>query len=226
LRGRAVMHTANILDEETGQPVLTRTLGQRLGTEQVTLTADQMPSHAHALSGGGSTGMAGGSPASHDTTQPSIALNYIIALGGVLPQEGSPGDGNESDLTFLGEVALFAGDFAPRGWGFAQGQLLSISQNQALYQILGTTFGGNGQTTFALPDLRAALPVHAGGSAGPGLTQVLLGQEFGAQHVTLTEAELGPHAHDVVPEPGGVALLALGVVSLAARRARLPGRRK
>jgi microcystin-dependent protein len=78
---------------------------------------------------------------------------------------------------FIGEVKLFAGNFAPRGWAFCDGQLLAISNNTALFSILGTTYGGDGRTTFGLPDLRGRVPV--GPRNGDGMTDVRLGQEFG-----------------------------------------------
>jgi microcystin-dependent protein len=94
---------------------------------------------------------------------------------------------------FLGSITLFAGNFAPAGYALCNGQLLPISQNTALFSILGTTYGGNGVTTFALPDLRGRVPVHAG--QGPGLSLYDLGQAAGEETVTLTTAELPPHAH-------------------------------
>ena len=217
LRGRAVMHTANILDEETGEPVLTRTLGQRLGTEQVTLTVNQMPSTPQALAGGGSTGTAG-RPTAHDTDPAVDRAELHHCAQRLVPPGGKPRRRQRERPDLPGRGQAVRRRLRAAGWGFAQGQQLPISQNQALYQILGTTFGGNGVTTFALPDLRAALPVHAGDSAGPGLSEVMLGQKFGAHNVTLTEAELGPHAHDVVPEPAGAILLAVGMAGIAARR--------
>lgn len=96
---------------------------------------------------------------------------------------------------FLGEVRIFAGNFAPRGWAFCQGQLLSIAQNQALFALLGTTYGGNGQTTFALPDLRGRSPVHWG--SGPGLPSVSLGEQGGSEAVTLIASEMPAHSHGV-----------------------------
>lgn len=93
----------------------------------------------------------------------------------------------------VGEVKLFAGNFAPRNYALANGQLLSISQNTALFSILGTTYGGDGQTTFALPDLRGRAPVAPG--TGPGLPAVQLGQKIGASSVTLTEQQMPPHTH-------------------------------
>ncbi|QKZ13567.1 phage tail protein [Spirosoma sp. KUDC1026] len=94
---------------------------------------------------------------------------------------------------YIGIVKLFAGNFAPRGWMFCQGQLLSIAQYNALFAILGTTYGGNGQTTFALPDLRSRVPVGAG--YGPGLPPVVSGQMAGSASVTMTTAQLPMHSH-------------------------------
>lgn len=95
----------------------------------------------------------------------------------------------------LGEIKLFAGNFAPRGWAFCDGQLLSISQNTALFSILGTTYGGDGRTTFALPDLRGRVPLHPG--TGPGLGGYFLGEIGGVENVTLTVQELPPHSHSL-----------------------------
>ena len=91
---------------------------------------------------------------------------------------------------------MFGGNFAPRGWAFCNGQLLAISQNTALFSILGTTYGGDGRTTFGLPDLRGRVPVHSGnGSAGPGLTPRPLGQKSGAETNTLNVNQLPSHNH-------------------------------
>ena len=94
---------------------------------------------------------------------------------------------------FLAEIVMFAGTFAPRGWAFCNGQILPIAQNTALFSLLGTTFGGNGQTTFALPDLRGRVPVHPG--QGPGLPNVTLGESAGASTRTLTIDQLPAHGH-------------------------------
>lgn len=94
---------------------------------------------------------------------------------------------------FLGEVRLFPYNFAPRGWMECEGQLLSISQNTALFALLGTTYGGDGITTFALPDLRGRAPIHAG--TGPGLTPRVLGERGGTETVTLTAAQTPAHTH-------------------------------
>jgi microcystin-dependent protein len=97
---------------------------------------------------------------------------------------------------FIGEVRMFAGNFAPRGWGLAQGQLLSIAQNTALFSILGTTYGGDGQTTFGLPDLRGRVPL--GWGQGPGLSPRALGELAGTETVTQTAAQMPAHTHTAV----------------------------
>jgi len=94
---------------------------------------------------------------------------------------------------FIGQIMMFAGNFAPRGWAFCEGQLLSVAQNTALYSILGTTYGGNGQTTFALPDLRGRLPMQPG--QGPGLSPRTLGEQGGSESVTLISSQMPAHNH-------------------------------
>lgn len=95
---------------------------------------------------------------------------------------------------FIGQIMLFAGNFAPRNWAFCNGQLLSISQNQALFSIIGTIYGGDGRTTFALPDLRGRVPIHVG--SGPGLTRRTLGQRLGTETNTLNITQMPPHNHE------------------------------
>jgi microcystin-dependent protein len=100
---------------------------------------------------------------------------------------------------FVGEIRMFGGNFAPAGWAFCNGALLPIDQNPTLFQLIGTTYGGDGQTTFALPDLQSRVPVHV----GPGFA---LGQSGGAETVTLTTSQIPAHGH--VPQcfsnqPGG-----------------------
>ena len=90
---------------------------------------------------------------------------------------------------------MFAGNFAPTGWAFCQGQLLPIAQNQALFSLLGTTYGGNGTTTFALPDLRGRVPVGFG--QGPGLSNRVIGEQFGSELVTLNINQMPSHNHTV-----------------------------
>jgi microcystin-dependent protein len=98
-----------------------------------------------------------------------------------------------ADQPLLGTIFLFAGNFAPRGYMLCQGQLLSISQYSALFAILGTTYGGNGTTTFGLPDLRGRAAVCEG--TGPGLSNVALGQMGGVQSVSVLTANMPPHNH-------------------------------
>lgn len=95
----------------------------------------------------------------------------------------------------IAEIRMFAGNFAPRTWLFCNGQTISIAQNTALFSLLGTTFGGNGQTTFALPDLRGRVPVGTG--TGPGLPNVQLGEVGGLNSVTLLGTNLPAHSHTV-----------------------------
>jgi microcystin-dependent protein len=97
---------------------------------------------------------------------------------------------------FIGEIRMFGGNFPPRGWQFCQGQLLSIAQNTALFSILGTTYGGNGQTTFALPDLRGRVPMQQG--QGPGLSPRTLGEQGGSETVTLLSTQMPAHNHALI----------------------------
>jgi len=106
----------------------------------------------------------------------------------------------QEDNPFLCELMIFAGNFAPRGWGLCNGQLLSISQNQALFSLLGTMYGGNGVTNFALPDLRDRVPIHQG--QGPGLSPRALGERGGAASHTLSITELPIHSHGVRASSG------------------------
>ena len=96
---------------------------------------------------------------------------------------------------FVGQIKMFAGNFAPRGWAYCDGQLLAVSQNDALFNLLGTIYGGDGRTTFGLPDLRGRIPIHAGGGAGPGLSPRALGAKSGVEEVTLTQNQLPIHGH-------------------------------
>lgn len=94
---------------------------------------------------------------------------------------------------FLAVIKLFAGNYAPQGWMFCNGQVLQISSNMALFSLLGTQYGGNGTTTFALPDLRGRVPVGIG--QGPGLSNINIGQTFGTETVTLTVPQMPTHSH-------------------------------
>lgn len=96
---------------------------------------------------------------------------------------------------FIGEIRMFGGNFAPAGWAFCDGQLVPISENDSLFTLIGTTYGGDGQETFALPNLQSRTPVHAG--QGPGISQnYQLGETFGVESVTLTTQQIPIHNHD------------------------------
>jgi microcystin-dependent protein len=189
-------------------------LGTEYGAESVTLTDATMPAHVHSLPSSGFTDPTGGGGA-FDNDQPSLAINYLIATAGIFP----PRDccGIDPSFNYLGEVIGFAGTVAPHGWLLAQGQLLSISQNTALFSLLGTTYGGNGINTFALPDLRGRTILGSGNGFNVG---DLLGEDA----TTLTVAQLPPHDHSLpdvgIPEPGAWALMLLGFfgIGLALRR--------
>jgi microcystin-dependent protein len=94
---------------------------------------------------------------------------------------------------YIGEIRLFAGNFAPSGWALCDGRLVAISEYDALFSLIGTTYGGDGQVTFALPDLRGRVPVHQG--QGPGLTNRVIGDRAGAEQSPLTAAQLPAHNH-------------------------------
>lgn len=104
---------------------------------------------------------------------------------------------------FIGEIRMFAGIFAPRGWAFCMGQTLSISVNEALYSLIGTVYGGDGVQTFRVPDLQGRIPIHRG--AGLGLSNRVLGEKGGTEVVTLTVDQLPAHGHPLsaVVDPAG-----------------------
>ncbi|NOQ63169.1 MAG: phage tail protein [Methyloprofundus sp.] len=97
--------------------------------------------------------------------------------------------------SFTGEIRMFAGNFAPRGWAFCNGQLLNISQYDALFSLLGTNYGGDGRSSFGLPDMRGRIALHAG--SGQGLSSVSIGHKGGQESVTLSANELSSHSHRV-----------------------------
>lgn len=96
---------------------------------------------------------------------------------------------------FVGEIHMFAGNFAPVGWAFCDGALIPITQNTALFSLLGTTYGGNGTSNFALPDLRGRAPLHNG--QGPGLSSYSQGQTGGSENIALTAAQMPAHTHNL-----------------------------
>ena len=109
---------------------------------------------------------------------------------------------------YIGEIRMFAGNFAPQGWAFCNGALLPISENDTLFNLIGTTYGGDGEQTFALPDLSGRVPVHVGTLSGMNYQ---LGEKGGLEHVALTTAHIPPHKHQVnastaVPPPAAGAI--------------------
>lgn len=98
---------------------------------------------------------------------------------------------------YTGDIRMFAGNFSPRNYAFCNGQMTAISENEALYTLIGTTYGGDGQTSFALPDLRGRVPVHVGQRAG-GNTNWVLGEKTGAELVTLTLPQVPQHIHSLM----------------------------
>jgi microcystin-dependent protein len=118
-----------------------------------------------------------------------LAMSLMGTHGSASAQASDP---------FIGQIMCAGFNFAPRGWAELNGQLLSISQNTALFSLLGTQYGGNGQTTFALPDMRGRVLLHTG--QGPGLTQRDQGESAGSEEVTLDNAQLPAHNHTVTPQ--------------------------
>lgn len=122
--------------------------------------------------------------------QPYLAVNYCIALEGLYPSRNWE--------PFIGTIGIFGFNFAPRGWAQCDGQLLAINQYTALFSLVGTYYGGDGRTTFGLPDLRGRVALHEG--QGPGLSPYQIGQKGGAEQVTLTIPNLPSHSHTVIFE--------------------------
>src|SRR5262245_43693430 len=162
LRGRTIVGTSAQLP-----------LGATTGQVQSFVSNANLP-----VSAGG-----GGQPI--DNHEPSLALTYLISLQGIFPSSSS--GGVDPTQQYLGEVVAFAGGFAPKGWAVAQGQILSIIQNTALFSLLGTQYGGDGRTTFALPDLRDRTAIGTGDTAS-------VGEVLGTNNLTLTSANI-PDMH-------------------------------
>jgi len=112
-------------------------------------------------------------------------------------------------IPYIGEIRMFAGNFAPVGWMLCQGQLIPISQNDTLFNLIGTTYGGDGQETFALPDLQGRVPVHAGTNAG---ITFQLGEKDGVEAVTLTASQIPSHTHALQANAGTPSLTPLNAI--------------
>ncbi|CAF3736818.1 unnamed protein product [Rotaria socialis] len=168
-------------------------IGNTIGVESVTLLTNNLPSHVHSLVGSKynatQTGVTGAGQ-TFDNRQPGLGITYLITMQGVFPSQG--GTGPEPMAPYLGEIVAFAGNFQPGGYAFANDQLLSISQNTALFVLLGTTYGGNGITSFALPDLRGRVIL----GSGRGFS---IGQTLGSSLITLTADQMPSHAHSLSP---------------------------
>lgn len=191
LRGRVPVGAGN------GPGLDNVSLGQKLGSETTTLTLNNLPSHSHNIPGQTRPTSTVGGSQSFSTLAPSLGLNPVITVEGLFPSR------NLSTDPFIGSIDWFAGNFAPRGTLFAHGQLLPIAEYSTLFSLLGTIYGGDGRTTFALPDLRGRTPVHYG--SGPGLPSIALGQSGGSNTVTLTQQNLAAHSHSLPGQTGGTA---------------------
>ncbi len=167
LRGRTIVGAGSATDGQT------YSIGEQLGSQTTTITTATTP-----VSMGGS-----GQPI--DDHQPSLVMNYIISLSGIFPSRGDGGGYEDTDAQFLGEIQAFAGNFAPSGYALCQGQILSIAQNSALFALLGTTYGGNGITTFALPDLRGRDIIGTDNNH-------ILGGVYGQNNFTMTSSGFSP----------------------------------
>jgi microcystin-dependent protein len=162
LQGRAIIGAG------AGPGLTPRALGAAVGSSTASLTSAQVPAP------GAST-----ASQSYNTMQPSLPLQTLIATDGAFPGQG----GSVGTSAFVGQIANFAGTFVPAGWAPANGQLLSIADNESLFKVIGTTYGGDGLTNFALPDLRGRIAIGAD-SANP------VGSQKGAESVTVTQSEL------------------------------------
>jgi len=124
-----------------------------------------------------------------------MKISKLLLLCGALSSSLLMGTVVAGDEPFIGEVRFVAFNFAPRGWAKCDGQVLAINSNQALFSILGTTYGGDGRTSFALPDMRGRTPIHPG--TGAGLSSYQLGEKSGSEMTVLNAGQLPSHSHDI-----------------------------
>jgi microcystin-dependent protein len=162
-------------------------VGAMVGQANLTLTNGQTPDGL------------GDPVTSIDNRQPGLALEYLIATAGIFPTQGG---GQDPTTPTLGQIVAFAGNFAPGGWALCNGQLLSIAQNTALFSVIGTTYGGNGTTTFALPDLRDKTVIGTGSNGGSNFVP---GQVTGANSTTITNNQLPDTPPTITSNGGGAA---------------------
>ena len=162
LQGKAIIGAG------AGPGLTPRTLGAAVGSPTASLTPSQVPAVG-----------ASSASAPYNTMQPSLPLQTLIATNAVFPGKG----GSSGSSAFVGQIANFASNFVPAGWASANGQLLSIADNELLFKVIGTTYGGDGTTNFALPDLRGRIAIGAD-AANP------IGSQKGAKSITVTQSEL------------------------------------
>ncbi len=201
LRGRTPVGTG------TGSGLDFYDEGTKRGLESEILTAGQLPAHAHPMTNGfePTDPFGSGTPQSH--VQPTIGLTHLVAVEGSFPSEPATGesDGEENPQAigsadpFLSSISLFAGNFAIRGFEKAEGQLLPINQNSALFALIRDEYGVDAMSNFALPDLRSRATTHHG--TGLSLTTRLLAEEFGVEESSLDEANLPWHVHTFTLPP-------------------------
>jgi microcystin-dependent protein len=122
---------------------------------------------------------------------------------------------------FIGEIRMFGGNFAPNGWALCQGQLVPISENEVLFNLIGTTYGGDGQETFALPDLQSRVPVHMG--QGGGLSNYVIGQSGGVETVLLSTQQIPQHNHLLSAATSGQVVAPTAATILAKATSSQPG---
>lgn len=170
-----------------------------------------------------------GSNFPHNNMQPSLVMNYCLCYTGDFPSSGDPDDYSGVDC-FVGEIKLFAGVRIPAGWAVCDGRTVSISQHETLFTLLGTTYGGNGQTDFALPDMRGRIPVSHG--AAPSGRTYVLGQKSGTEEVRLLLNEIPAHTHfsptlldDKVQQFSNASATAKANSTVGAHAAIVPGKK-